>query len=68
MILIDKVYRIKGLSAEHLYNLTQELDKCEISYDCRINQKNPKLFDITTNERNLTEVITVYAKIKSGSL
>lgn len=68
MILIDKVYRIKGLSAEHLYKLTQELDKREISYDCRINNKNAKHFDIITNKQNLTEVISVYAKIKSVNI
>lgn len=67
MILIDKIYRIKELTAEHVYKLTQELDKREITFECRINRKNPKLFDITTNERNLTEVITLYAKIKSAS-
>ena len=65
MIFIKKLHRVKGLSADHLYLLTVELNKNDIPHDCAINRKDPRKFDIICHDHDLTEVITLIAKLKS---
>lgn len=65
MIFIKKLHRIKGLSAGHLYQLTVELNKKDIPHDCATNRKDSRKFDIICHDHDLTEVITLIAKIKS---
>lgn len=65
MILINKLKTLHALTHAQYYRLTVELDNREISYEAKPNKKDGKKIDIICKSEDLTEVITLLAKIKT---
>lgn len=65
MILINKFTELKGLTHAQFYKLTVELNKNEIGYGAKPNKKDNKKIDILVKVEDLTDVVTLLAKIKT---
>lgn len=65
MILINKLKELRALTHSQFYRLTVELDSREIGYKAKPNKKDGKKIDIICKAEDLTEVITLLAKIKT---
>lgn len=65
MILINKFKELKGLTHTQFYRLTVELNNHEIGYGAKPNKKDNKKIDILVNAEDLTDVVTLLAKIKT---
>lgn len=65
MILINKFTELKGLTHSQFYKLSVELKNNEIGYGAKPNKKDNKKIDILVKVEDLTDVITLLAKIKT---